>query len=57
MPQQLGRELYIQISDMASPGPAVFNNLCGLKTRSFNLSANEVDHSIVHEENFPPRHR
>ena len=46
MPQQLGRELYIQISDMASPGPAVFNNLCGLKTRSFNLSANEVDTTI-----------
>jgi hypothetical protein len=27
-------------------GPEVFNNLCGLKTRSFNLSANEVDTTI-----------
>jgi predicted secreted protein len=44
MPQQLGRELYIQIGDGA--GPEVFNNLCGLKTRSFNLSANEVDTTI-----------
>lgn len=42
--QQLGRLLLIKISDGGSP--ATFANLCGLKTRSFNMSANEVDTTI-----------
>ena len=46
MAQQLGRTLLIQIGDGASPGPEVFTNLCGLKTRSFNLSAGEIDTTI-----------
>ena len=46
MAQQLGRTLLIQIGDGASPGPEVFTNLCGLKTRSFNLSASEIDTTI-----------
>lgn len=44
--QQLGRLLLIKIGDGATPGPEVFTNLCGLKTRSFNMSANEVDTTI-----------
>jgi TP901-1 family phage major tail protein len=44
MTQQKGRLLLIKIGDAASP--EVFANLCGLKTRSFNLSANEVDTTI-----------
>ncbi|WP_082550014.1 phage tail tube protein [Mesorhizobium sp. Root157] len=44
MPQELGRLLLIKIGDAASP--EVFDNLCGIKTRSFNLSANEVDTTI-----------
>lgn len=41
MAEQLGRLLLIRIGDGASP--EVFANLCGIKTRSFNLSANETD--------------
>ncbi len=41
MPQHLGRTLLIKIGNGASP--EVFENLCGIKTRNFNLSANEVD--------------
>jgi TP901-1 family phage major tail protein len=44
MPQQKGRLLLIKIGDAASP--EAFSNLCGLKTRSFNLSANEVDTTV-----------
>lgn len=43
--QQLGRLLLIKIGDGASP--ELFKNLCGLTTRSFNMSANEVDTTIV----------
>ncbi|TPM67460.1 phage tail tube protein [Mesorhizobium sp. B2-2-1] len=39
--QQIGRTLLIQIGDGADP--EVFSNLCGLTTRSFNMSANDVD--------------
>lgn len=47
MPQQKGRLLLIKIGDgNVDPGPEVFANLCGIKTRSFNLSANEVDTTI-----------
>lgn len=42
MPEQLGRLLLIRIGDGGSPSET-FSNLCGLKTRNFNLSANEVD--------------
>ena len=42
--QQLGRLLLIKIGDGADP--EVFTNLCGLKTRSFNMSATEVDTTI-----------
>lgn len=42
--QVLGRTLLIQIGD--GGGPEIFTNLCGLKTRSFNLSAGEVDTTI-----------
>lgn len=42
--QQLGRLLLIKISDGADP--EVFSNLCGIKTRSFNLSATEIDTTI-----------
>lgn len=44
MPQQLGRLLLIKIGDGSTP--EVFANLCGIKTRSFNLSANEIDTTI-----------
>lgn len=49
MPQQKGRTLLIQIGDGAEP--EVFTNLCGIQTRSFNLSANEVDTTIPDCEN------
>lgn len=49
MAQVKGRTLLIQISDSASP--AVFTNLCGIKTRSFNLSTTEVDTTIPDCEN------
>ncbi|NNU59728.1 phage major tail protein, TP901-1 family [Ochrobactrum soli] len=42
--QQIGRLLLIQIGDGATP--EVFTNLCGLQTRSFNMSANSVDTTI-----------
>ncbi|TWF42204.1 phage tail tube protein [Neorhizobium alkalisoli] len=42
--QQLGRTLLIKIGDGADP--EVFTNLCGLKTRSFNMSATEIDTTI-----------
>lgn len=43
--QQIGRTLLIQIGDGESP--EVFSNLCGLTTRSFNMSANEVDTTVM----------
>jgi TP901-1 family phage major tail protein len=45
MPQHKGRLLLIRIGDGVTP-TETFANLCGLKTRSFNLSANEVDTTI-----------
>ena len=42
MSQQKGRLLLIKIKT----APSTFDNLCGMKTRSFNLSANEVDTTI-----------
>lgn len=42
--QRKGRTLLIQIGDDASP--EVFTNLCGIKTRSFNLSTSEVDTTV-----------
>lgn len=42
--QQVGRLLLIQIGDAGSPEQ--FSNLCGITTRSFNMSANEVDTTI-----------
>ncbi|MGQ3213007.1 phage tail tube protein [Shinella sp.] len=39
--EQLGRLLLIKLGDGATP--EVFTNLCGLKDRSFDLSANTVD--------------
>lgn len=42
--QQLGRLLLIKIGDGNSP--EVFTNLCGLKTRTFNMSATEIDTTI-----------
>jgi TP901-1 family phage major tail protein len=42
--QQIGRTLLIQIGD--GDDPEVFMNLCGMTTRSFNMSANEVDTTI-----------
>lgn len=47
--QQIGRTLLIQIGNGASP--EVFANLCGLTTRSFNMSANEVDTTVTDCEN------
>lgn len=44
--QQIGRLLLIKIGNGATPGPEVFKNLCGITTRSFNMSANEVDTTI-----------
>jgi TP901-1 family phage major tail protein len=42
--QQTGRLLLIQIGDGGSP--EAFTNLCGLMTRSFNMSANDVDTTV-----------
>ncbi len=42
--QQKGRLLLIKIGDGGSP--EAFANLCGLTTRSFNLSANEIDTTV-----------
>lgn len=44
MAQQIGRLLLIKIGNGAEPEQ--FNALCGLTTRSFNMSANEVDTTI-----------
>lgn len=49
MPQHKGRTLLIKIGDGASP--EVFSNLCGLTTRSFNLSAEAVDTTTPDCEN------
>lgn len=42
--QQLGRLLLIKLGNGADP--ELFSNLCGLKTRSFNLSTASVDTTI-----------
>lgn len=42
--QQVGRTLLIQIGDGASPEQ--FKSLCGIVTRSFDMSANDVDTTI-----------
>lgn len=47
--QEQGRLLLIRIGNAAVP--EVFANLCGLKTRTFNLSAAEVDTTIPDCEN------
>ncbi|MFK4823755.1 phage major tail protein, TP901-1 family [Paenochrobactrum sp. BZR 588] len=47
--QQTGRLLLIQIGNGETPEE--FKNLCGLNTRSFNMSANEVDTTMVDCEN------
>lgn len=44
MSQHLGRLLLVKIGNGASP--EVFTNVCGIQTRSFNLSATEVDTTI-----------
>ncbi|WP_139975842.1 phage tail tube protein [Ochrobactrum sp. CGA5] len=46
--QQIGRLLLIKIGDgNTTPGPETFKNLCGLSTRSFNMSANEVETTVT----------
>lgn len=50
MPAQLGRMLLIRIGD-GDPEEETFANLCGIKTRTFNLSANEVDTTYPSCEN------
>jgi len=42
MPAQLGRTLLIRIGNAGTP-TETFTAICGIKTRSFNLSANEVE--------------
>ncbi|MBB6299905.1 phage tail tube protein [Rhizobium leucaenae] len=42
--QQLGRLLLIKLG--AGDDPETFSNLCGLKTRSFDMSTNEIDTTI-----------
>lgn len=42
--QQIGRTLLIQVGDAASP--EVFTNVCGITTRSFNMSTAEVETTI-----------
>ena len=44
MPQHKGRLLLVKIGNGESP--EVFTNVCGIQTRSFNLSASEVDTTI-----------
>lgn len=44
MAQQKGRLLLVKIGNGESP--EVFTNVCGIQTRSFNLSASEVDTTI-----------
>lgn len=41
MAQQIGRTLLIKSGNGADP--EVFTNICGIRTRSFSMSANEVD--------------
>lgn len=43
--QHSGRTLLIQMGSGASP--EVYKNFCGVNTRSFNMSANEVDTTVV----------
>lgn len=50
MPAQLGRTLLIRIGNAGTP-TETFANLCGLKTRTFNLSANEVETTYPDCEN------
>lgn len=50
MPSQLGRTLLIRIGDGATEAET-FSNLCGIKTRTFNLSANEIDTTYPDCEN------
>lgn len=47
--QQTGRLLLVKIGDGASP--ETFNALCGVQTRSFNMSADDVDTTIPDCEN------
>lgn len=49
MPQHKGRLLLIKIGNGESP--EVFSNVCGVQTRSFNLSASEIDTTIPDCEN------
>ena len=49
MPQQKGRLLLIRVGDGAEP--EVFSNMCGITTRSFNMSATEIDTTIPDCEN------
>lgn len=44
MAQKKGRALLIQVGDGETP--EVFTNVCGITTRTFNMSANEVDTTI-----------
>jgi predicted secreted protein len=44
MSQQIGRLLLIQVGNGAVP--EVFSNMCGITTRSFNMSTSEVDTTI-----------
>ena len=45
--QQIGRTLLIQVGDgNTTPGPEVFANVCGITTRSFNMSTAEVETTI-----------
>ncbi|KAB0570587.1 phage tail tube protein [Brucella pituitosa] len=47
--QKKGRMLLIQIGDGATP--EVFKSLCGIKTRSFNMSTTEIDTTVPPCEN------
>lgn len=49
MSQQKGRLLLIKIGNGGSP--ETFANLCGLNTRSFNLSANEIETTVPNCDN------
>lgn len=50
MAEQLGRLLLIRIGD-GNAEEETFANLCGIKTRSFNLSANETETTYPDCEN------
>lgn len=45
MSQQKGRTLLFRVGNGGTP-VETFTNVCGIRTRSFNLSANEVDTTI-----------